>query len=225
LPPALGLPPVGPREAVHQDEPRHGRHGGDDDPVALRIDAVQQPVLAQRTSLLDGPTITWRDTSRYGREWSLGMVRYPAARRGIYDGLSISAVLAVLVFLTTVVTVGVLALLLVAIGARGRRRQPDHQFSGAVAGASVGGVLAVMITVIFLIVNNVWFHIVSQQHDKRVAVASSGWSSMRAYLNVTQLRGGIVLLVMLGLVGALLGLLGGALFGRRNSAVSPADSA
>ena len=159
--------------------------------------------------------------------------RYPAVRRGIYDGLIISAALAVLILLTTVVfpsgpdesdddpeyrvqwfiTVGLLAILLVAIGARGRRRQPELRLSAAVAGASAGVVLAAAITLIFLLVNNIWFGIVSQQHDKRVAFASSGWSSMRSYINVAQLRGGLFLLVALGLVGALLGLLGGAVFG------------
>ena len=171
------------------------------------------------------------------------MLRNPAVRRGIYDGLIISVALAILVVLTTVVfpsdpdesdsdpeyvvqwfiTVGVLALLLVAIGARGRRRQPDQQVSGAVAGAAAGAVLAVMITVIFLVVNNVWFDIVSQQHDKRVAFASSGWSSMRDYINVTQLRGGAFLLVVLSVVGAVLGLLGGVLFGPRRTAVTSAN--
>jgi hypothetical protein len=72
-----------------------------------------------------------------------------------------------------------------------------------------------------IVANNIWFDIVSQQHDKRVAFANSGWSSMRAYINVSQLRGGVVLLVVLGLVGAVLGLLGGALAGRGRPAVTP----
>jgi hypothetical protein len=171
---------------------------------------------------------------------SMSMLRNPAVRRGIYDGLIVSAAIAVLVVLTNVVfpggpnesdgdpeyvvqwfiTVGVLALLLVAIGARGRRRQPQQRLSGMFAGAWAGGVLAVMVTMIFLVVNNVWFDIVSQQHDKRVAFATSGWTSMRAYINVTQLRGGIFLLVMLGVVGAMLGLIGGLLFGGAKQPVS-----
>ena len=72
-----------------------------------------------------------------------------------------------------------------------------------------------MTTLIFLAVNNIWLDIVSQQHDKRVAFANSGWHSMRAFLTVTQLQGGIFLVAVLTAVGAVLGLIGGALFGPR----------
>jgi hypothetical protein len=168
------------------------------------------------------------------------MMRDPAARRGILDGLIVSGLLAVAVFLTTVVfppgpnesdddpeymvqwfiAVGLLALLLIIIGARGRRRRPDDITSGLVAGAWAGGVIAVMITVIFLIVNNIWFGVVSQQHDKRIAFANSGFSSMRTFINVTQLQGGVFVLVVLTLIGALLGLTGGVLFGRGRTLVA-----
>lgn len=47
------------------------------------------------------------------------------------------------------------------------------------------------------------------------ALAASGWTSMRAYLTVEQLLGGMFLVVALGLVGAMLGLLGAAVFRRR----------
>jgi hypothetical protein len=64
-------------------------------------------------------------------------------------------------------------------------------------------------------VNNLFLSIVSQQHDKRVAFAASGWTSMRAYLTVAQLRGGLFLVPVLAVVGAALGLLGGVVFGPR----------
>jgi len=48
-------------------------------------------------------------------------------------------------------------------------------------------VIAVVVTLSFLTVNNLFLDIVSQQHDKHVAFDSSGWSSMRAYLSVRQL--------------------------------------
>jgi hypothetical protein len=72
-----------------------------------------------------------------------------------------------------------------------------------------------MITLTFLAVNNLFLDIVSRQHDKRVAFAASGWTSMRAYLTVTQLRGAVFLLPALAVVGAALGLLGAAIFRRR----------
>jgi hypothetical protein len=110
-----------------------------------------------------------------------------------------------------VVTLAIMAGLLVAIGVRGRRRS-DEMLAGLKAGAVAGGLIAVMVTLTFLAVNNLFLDIVSRQHDKRVAFAASGWSSMRAYLTVTQLEGGIFLVPMLTLVGGALGMLGGAMF-------------
>jgi hypothetical protein len=71
------------------------------------------------------------------------------------------------------------------------------------------------VTLTFIIVNNVWLDIVSRQHDKRLAFAASGWTSMRAYLTVQQLLGGAFLTVALAVVGAVLGLVGAAVFRRR----------
>ena len=166
-----------------------------------------------------------------------------ALRRGIYDGLIIAAVLTVLVVLTNVVfppdpaesdsdpeyvaQIGavylVMALLLVVIGARARRRS-DGFWSGAKGGAAAGLVLAIAVTLIFLIVNNLFLDLVSQQHDKRVAFAASGWSSMRAYVSVQQLVGALFLIPAGTIVGAGLGLLGGAVFrprGHGTPAVQP----
>jgi hypothetical protein len=83
------------------------------------------------------------------------------------------------------------------------------------AGATAGAVIAVMITLTFLAVNNLFLDIVSHQHDKRVAFAASGWTSMRAYLTVTQLQGALFLIPVLAVVGAVLGQLGAAIFQRR----------
>lgn len=154
-----------------------------------------------------------------------------AVRRGAYDGLIVAGLLAVFVVMTNVVfpggpnesdsdpeymaqyvvTLAIMAGLLVAIGVRGRRRS-DEMLAGLKAGAVAGGLIAVMVTLTFLAVNNLFLDIVSRQHDKRVAFAASGWSSMRAYLTVTQLEGGIFLVPMLTLVGGALGMLGGAMF-------------
>lgn len=74
--------------------------------------------------------------------------------------------------------------------------------------------IAVVVTLSFLTVNNLFLDIVSQQHDKHVAFDSSGWSSMRAYLSVRQLRSALVLVPIGTLAGALLGFIGGSVIPR-----------
>jgi hypothetical protein len=169
------------------------------------------------------------------------LFKSPAVRRGVYDGLIISAATAVLVVLTNVVfpggpnesdsdpeylwqyfaTLVVLALLFVAIGFRGRRTG-DGVGAGIRAGVAAGVTVAVMVTVTFLVVNNIFFGIVSQQHDKRVAFASSGWASMRAYISVQQVES-LVILIPVGIVaGVTLGLIGAAIAGRRATGTSGA---
>jgi hypothetical protein len=155
----------------------------------------------------------------------------PALRRGVTDGLIISGVLAAEAVLTNVVFPGgpdesdsdpeyviqilavymVLAIMLVVIGARARRRS-GSTLGGVKGGAAAGVVIAILITTIFLTMNNLFFDIVSQQHDKRVAFAASGWDSMRAYITVSQLEGALFLVPTLGVLGAFLGMLGGMVF-------------
>jgi len=181
------------------------------------------------------------DAHIHGRYGMRRLFAVPAVRRGIFDGVILSVLIAVDVVLTNVVfpagpdesdsdpeyvwqnlaTYAVLALLLVAIGARAGRamsasggRMP-RPAAGAVGGGVAGVVIAVLVTLTYVVVNNAFLSIVSRQHDKRVAFAASGWSSMRAYLTVEQLLGGVFLVVALGLVGATLGLLGAAVFRRR----------
>lgn len=164
-------------------------------------------------------------------------------RRGWWDGLIVSGLLAVMVVLTNVVfpggpdesdsdpeylvqyliTLAVLALLFVAIGAHGRYRagRGGGLISGVKAGGTAGGVIALMITLTFVVVNNLFLDVVSRQHDKRLAFAASGWTSIRAYLTVTQLQGGLVLIPVLAIVGALLGVLGALLFRPRTDKPLP----
>jgi hypothetical protein len=157
-------------------------------------------------------------------------------KRGLYDGMIISGLLAVFVVLTNVVfpagpdesdsdpeyvwqylvTLVVLAGLLVLIGVRGRRAG-GTMAGGVKAGIAAGVTIAVMVTLTFLVVNNLFLDIVSRQHDKRVAFAASGWTSMRAYLTVTQLQGGLVLVPVLGIIGGALGWLGAMLPIRREA--------
>jgi hypothetical protein len=184
------------------------------------------------------------DAHIQGRFGMRRLFAVPAVRRGVFDGVILSMLIAVDVVLTNVVfppgpdesdsdpeyvwenlaTFAVIALLLVAIGARAGRatlttgatgaRMP-RPAAGAVGGGVAGVVIAVLVTLTYVVMNNAFLSIVSQQHDKRVAFAASGWSSMRAYLTVEQLLGGVFLVVALGVVGGVLGLLGAAVFRRR----------
>jgi hypothetical protein len=153
----------------------------------------------------------------------------PALRRGCYDGLIIAAVMAVVVVLTNVVFppgptesdgdpeyrwqllagCALLAILFVLIGARGARRSGSAT-GGLRAGAVAGFVIALLVILDFLVVNNLFFSIVSRQHDKVVTFQASGWTSMRAYINVQLLRGAVFVIPAGTLVGGLLGYLGGA---------------
>jgi uncharacterized membrane protein YhaH (DUF805 family) len=167
----------------------------------------------------------------------------PALRRGILDGMVIAALIAVDVVMTNIIfppgpgesdsdpeylwsylaTLAVIAALFIAIGARARRRR-DTPTAGLLAGTAAGVVVALLVTLTFVAVNNLFLGIVSQQHDKRVAFAASGWTSMRAYLTVTQLGGALILVPVLAVFGAVLGLLGATVFRARPGTVAaPAD--
>jgi lysylphosphatidylglycerol synthetase-like protein (DUF2156 family) len=170
------------------------------------------------------------DAHLHGRPNMAGTFNDAALRRGVYDGAIVSAVIAVVALLTNVVFppgrnesdsephyvvwqlagFAVLAMLFVVIGARARRRS-DTTRAGPKGGAAAGIVIAVAVTVIFLVMNNLFLDIVSQQHDKRVAFAASGWSSMRAYLSVSQLEGGLLAIPVGAVVGAALGFFGGVI--------------
>ena len=154
----------------------------------------------------------------------------PAVRRGVYDGVAVAVVLAVLVVWTTVLfpagpnesdadpeyvrqilaVYATLAVLLVAIGAHGRSAAATAM-GGVKAGGAAGLVIATLTLATFLVVDNVFFDVVSQQHDKVVTFAASGWSSMRAWVNVQLLRGVPFALPLAAVFGAALGYLGGQL--------------
>ncbi len=206
--------------------------------------------FGQLVTDVSGDRVGWRlavdvlrgamDAHARGR-FGMGRVfGHPAVRRGAFDGLIISLLIAINVVITNVVfppgpdesdsdpeylwqtlaIYALIALLLVAIGARARRRGPGLT-SGVIAGGVAGVVIAVLGTVTFLVVNNLFLDIVSQQHDKRVAFAASGWSSMRWYLTVEQLLGGAFLVVGLGAIGCVLGLLGAAIVRSRPRPAQP----
>jgi hypothetical protein len=165
-----------------------------------------------------------------------------ALRRGAYDGLILAAVLAVVAFLTVVVfppgpnesdddpeylvqllaAYVLLAIALMAVGAHARRRSASP-YAGLKAGAAAGLVIAVMVTLTYLVINNAFFPVVSQQHDKRVAFAASGWTSMRAFINMQTVRGLFVIVPLATAVGAVLGFLGAALLARTRLAPARED--
>jgi hypothetical protein len=105
------------------------------------------------------------------------------------------------------------ALLLLFFAATGFRASRTAQ--RVVAGTRVGALTALvgmgiaMLT--FTAVDNLFLDIVSQQPEKVWGFQHSQASSMRAYINLGHLRGAIVVLPLLVLVGAVCGTLGAAL--------------
>jgi hypothetical protein len=164
------------------------------------------------------------------RRYPMRLLSDAALRRGAFDGLVVAALVTISVVLTNVVfppgpnesdsdpeyviqslvTYGLIAVLFALIGARGARRTGTLG-GGLRAGAVAGFVVALLTIVDFLVVNNLFFSIVSQQHDKIVAYQASGWTSMRAYITVQQLFGALFVIPAATLVAGVLGLVGGAL--------------
>ena len=156
-----------------------------------------------------------------------------ALRRGFFDGLIVAAVMAVVVVLAVVVfPLGpdesdsvwpllagylLLAALFVVIGVRGGRRA-GTPVGGFKAGLAAGFVIAFLAMLDYFVVNNLFFSIVSRQHDKLVSFQASGWTSMRDYVNFQLLTGAVFVIPIGTLVAGGLGLFGGAL-GVRESPV------
>ena len=82
-------------------------------------------------------------------------------------------------------------------------------------GFRVGALTAVigmgLIMVTFLVVDNLFLETVSQQVDKIYAFQRSHYTSMREYINWSSLRGAVVVLPVMGLIGGACGALGGLL--------------
>jgi hypothetical protein len=153
-----------------------------------------------------------------------------AVRRGVFDGLIVAVLIAVALFLSNVVfpagpdesdddpeyliqiTIAyvVVAAVFVLIGVHARRGL-DANWAGAAGGAAAGFVIALGLLITTLIIDNAFLSIVSQQHDKRVAFASSGFSSMRTFLTVRTLLAALTVVPALAVIGGLLGMLGGAI--------------
>ena len=82
--------------------------------------------------------------------------------------------------------------------------------AGLVAGVMIG----LVIITTFIVVDNVWLDIVSQQQSKIDGFARSGETSMRAFINRGLIGPGIFFTVVFGGLGAILSLIGG-LIGHR----------
>jgi hypothetical protein len=101
------------------------------------------------------------------------------------------------------------------VGAGWSRRR-----AGLGAAVRAGGIVAfhsfgiVMLT--FLVVDNVFLDLVSQQPEKQRLLHESGYQSMRVAVTIAQLRALITVLPILSVLGALAGGIGGLLPGARN---------
>jgi hypothetical protein len=81
----------------------------------------------------------------------------------------------------------------------------------AISGAVAGAVIGLLTIGTFLIVDNVWLDIVSQQQTKIDGLARSGGGSMRAYINSGLLGAAVGLPLMLAAFGTVLALAGGGI--------------
>ena len=106
------------------------------------------------------------------------------------------------------------ALPLAPVSGRTENSLGDRMAAAKGAGAA-GLVVALSAELTYLVVDNVFFDIVSRQHDKRIAFAASGWTSMRAYVDVQLITGATELIPMMMLIAAGLGALGGLAVRRR----------
>jgi hypothetical protein len=151
-------------------------------------------------------------------------VDWKAARRGALIAGVVGFLVAVEIVLTNVVfpsttdddTVSVVvsylsvfaAMILAGVLAARDGAGPRGQI---VAGAVTGAIIGALVIATFLVVDNIWLDIVSQQQTKIDGFAHSGASSMRAFINQGLIGPGVFFIVGFGLFGALLSRTAGAL--------------
>jgi len=163
-----------------------------------------------------------------------------AVRRGWYDGLVVGAFLAALEIIDTAVLknphvmvddqsadsverivalciAAALAVVYVAIGARGRRGAPTSS-AGLQAGVVAGVVAAVALGVTALIADNLLFELLVAHHH---AVDTPGGPPITHYsVTINQLRGSVPLVLLAAGIGGVLGHIGSRLVDRRQGTVS-----
>jgi hypothetical protein len=159
-----------------------------------------------------------------------------AVRRGLYDGLIIGVFLAALEILDTAVLknpyvmvdsqfadsverivalciAAALAVVYVAIGARGRRGEPT-QSAGLQAGVVAGSAAAVVLGVTAVVADNLLFEVLVAHHH---AVDTPGGAPITHYSVTTmQLSGSVPLVLLAAGIGGVLGHIGGRLVDRRH---------
>jgi len=159
-------------------------------------------------------------------------------RLAIFYALACGAVLSVLVILSNVVfpspnesddeytgwyIVLYLGLfLLFAIGGAINSQRTHPQRSGAIGGAGAALIIVAIIMLTFAIVDNIFLDVVSQQIDKVNAFhAQTTYTSMRDFINDGLLRGTVIVLPVVAVVGGFLGALA-SLVRRRLTPSAPA---
>jgi hypothetical protein len=141
-------------------------------------------------------------------------------------GLSLSAALVVVIVLTNVIfpnngpdegwqlMAGYLLMFAVfAFSGFYARRQGGSLPSAAKAGATTAFIVFAVMMATYIVVDNVFLDIVSQQQDKIYGFTHSNYNDMRDYINSGNLRGVAFVLPIGTLLGAGFGLAGG--FARR----------
>jgi hypothetical protein len=82
------------------------------------------------------------------------------------------------------------------------------------AGLAAGLVIGLMTIASFIVVDNVWLNVVSQQPQKAQGFAGSGATSMRSYINHGLIGPGVFFTLVFGTLGAMLSPIGGLMVRR-----------
>jgi hypothetical protein len=130
---------------------------------------------------------------------SLEVVRSNVVFPSKADNDTVSVLVAYLCIFAALFLIGALA-------GRSEASRKGQALAGLIAGLMIGALTIAT----FAVVDNVWLNIVSQQQTKIDGFAHSGASSMRDYINSGLAGGAVFLSVALGIFGAALSLLGGA---------------
>jgi hypothetical protein len=120
------------------------------------------------------------------------------------DDDAVSVLLSYLCVFAALLLVGLMAAR-AGVGSRGQ----------VLAGALAGAVIGLLTVATFAVVDNVWLDIVARQQPKIDGFAHSHAASMRDYINSGLAGTAVGLPIMLGIIGAVLGLAGGLIRLRR----------